>query len=336
MKLLPKSLETLLQKASTQLQSLNLSEAERLYVQALTKRPGLRAAQLGLAMVYNRTQRADQAFTMLRTVWNDIQPPNPPAAASTQAEILAQLGLAKHQQGHLDDALVCYRQAFQLCPSPALQSLIQQATTESTQIHPVQQLLHYAWKELQQGRKVEAARACHAALQLNPDSDAALHLLGDVRRQQGRLDEALPLIQQAIILQPEVAEYHNTLGMLFHQKNEHAKAVRLYQRALKLDSTHAAAQSNLGVALKQQGKFEEAVHAYEKALKLSPDMPEIHNNLGNLQRQLGQFGAARINFERALLLQPGYADAEANLASLLSTAEVTQDSTHVVDIPVSG
>lgn len=318
------SLENLIKRASARLQALAYDEAEALYTQALEKRKDIPTALLGLAMVFNRTQRSAQALPLLQKVWATVQAPHSQVGKVARAEILAQLGLALHQTGQTVQALSCFKQAYKLNPSSALQDLIHQLGEPVTPQTPEQQMLQYAAQAIQQGQPIEAVKACKAALQLNPDSDVALHLLGDLLRQQGMLTEALSLIQQAIVLQPEVSEYPNTLGMLFMQKGDFAKAVMFHQRALKINPNNVAAQSNLGVALKRLGRVDEAAHAYERALQLNPDMPEVHNNLGNLQWQLGQLEAARVSLERALQLRPEYPDARTNLEGLLQAINASK------------
>lgn len=316
------SFETLVQQASAKLQALDFGHAAELYNEALRLKPNNGAAQMGLAMVYNHTGESAKALQILQTIWASVQSSSAEKQAmldkSTQAEILAQIGIAQQQLGQLDQALACYKQAFSLCPSEPLKIRITNLTNALVSATPFEQLLKHAQKSQANGQLSEAVKAYKAALQLNPDSDRAQHGLGNVLRQLGDFQAAIPYIQQAIIMQPEVAEYHNTLGMLFQQKGELEKAITFHRRAINLDPNNAAAFCNLGVALKNLDRGQEAVVAYQQALQINPNLAEVHNNLGNLLRAMGDMAGAQASLEQALKIQPDYLDAQQNLKELLA------------------
>ncbi len=315
------SFETLVQQASAKLQALDFGDAAQLYGEALQLKPNNGAAQMGLAMVYNHTGESAKALQILQTIWTSIQSSPEKQAAlgnSSQAEVLAQIGIAQQQLGQHDQALASYKQAFNLCPSEPLKMRITNLANALAAASPFEQLLKHGQKNLASGQLGEAVKAYKAALQLNPDSDRAQHGLGNALRQQGDLQAAIPYIQQAIIMQPEVAEYHNTLGMLFQQKGEPEKAVTFHLRAVNLDPGHAAAFCNLGVAFKNLDRLQESVSAYQRALQIDPNLAEVHNNLGNLLRAMGDMVGAQASLEQALKIQPDYPAAQENLNELLA------------------
>ena len=317
-----KPFKTLLKQASAKLQAFDFGDAAKLYGEALRLKPNNAAAQMGLAMVYNRTGESVKALQTLQTIWTAIQSSSPAEQAkldkTTQAEIFAQIGLALHQLGQIDQALVFYTQAYTFSPSDELKTRLNNLTSAAANSTPFDQLLSHAQKHQANGQLSEAIKAYKAALQLNPDSDRAQHGLGNALRLQGDLQAAMPFIQQAIIMQPEVAEYHNTLGMLFQQKGEFEKAMTFHRRAINLDLNHAAAFCNLGVALKNLNRATEAIAAYRQALQINPNLPEAHNNLGNLLRTMGDLIGAQASLEQALKIRPAYQDAQQNLKELLA------------------
>jgi Flp pilus assembly protein TadD, contains TPR repeats len=317
-----KSLDTLLKQAGAKLQAFDFGNAAKLYNEALRLGPNNAAAQMGLAIVYNRTGECVKALNILQSIWAAVQSSNPAEQAkpdkATQAEILAQFGLALHQLGQLDQALAFYKQAYSLIPSEELKTRVANLTSAAAAATPFEQLLKHAQTNLANGQFGEAIKAYKAALQLNPDSDRAQHGLGNVLREQGDFQAAIPFIQQAIIMQPDIAEYHNTLGMLFQQKGEFEKAVTFHRRAVNLDPNYAAACCNLGVALKNLNRAEEAIAAYRQALKINPNMAEAHNNLGNLLRVMGDMAGAQASLEHALKIRSIYPDAQQNLKELLA------------------
>jgi tetratricopeptide (TPR) repeat protein len=321
------SFENLVKEASAKLQSLDFGEAARLYNEALLIKPNNGAVQMGLAMVYNNTGESAKALQILQTIWTTFQSSSPEKQASlaksTQAEIIAQMGIALQHLGQLDQALTYFYQAYNICPSEPLTSRINYLKGNLTANSPFEQLMKHAQSSQQSGQLAEAIKAYKAALQLNPDSDRAQHGLGNTLRQQGDYQAAIPFIQQAIIMQPEIAEYHNTLGMLFQQKGEVEKAITFYHRALNLEPNYAAVYCNLGVALKSLERVQDAIAAYQRALQINPNLAEVHNNLGNLLRATGDLAGAQTCLEQALRIQPNYPDAQQNLQELLELLKST-------------
>lgn len=322
-----KSFETLVKEASDKLQSLDFGDAAELYNEALQIKPNNGAARMGLAMVYNHTGENAKALQMLQAIWTAFQASSPEKQAtldkSTQAEILAQMGIALQNLGQPDQAIAIFSQAYNICPSEPLALRINNLKNTLISANPFDQLMKHAQKNQLNGQLDEAIKTYKAALQLNPDSDRAQHGLGNVLRQQGDFQAAIPYIQQAIIMQPEVAEYHNTLGMLFQQKGELEKAITFYHRAVNLDPNYAAAFCNMGVAYKGLERIQEAIAAYQRALQINPNLAEVHNNLGNLLRVIGDLAGAQACLEQALKIQPNYADAQQNLQDLLASMKTT-------------
>ncbi|MDD2761196.1 MAG: tetratricopeptide repeat protein [Methylomonas sp.] len=317
-----KTFETLLKQAGAKLQAQDFGNATKLYNQALSKHPDNAAAQMGLAMVLNRTGESAKALPILQKIWNVAQANKAKIDKATQAEILFQLAVALQQQGQIGEALARYKDAYELWPNDQLKGLISSLSDSQAGMTPFEQLLQHARQYQASGQIDEAIKAYKAALQFNPDNDRALHGLGNALREQGDLQGALPLIQQAIIMQPEVAEYHNTLGMLFQQKGEFEKAVTFHQRAININPQNPPALCNLGVAFKRLNRFEEAVAAFRQVLQINPNMPEAYNNLGNLLWMIGDLAEAKTNFEQALKLRPNYPDAQRNLDELMASSEI--------------
>ena len=157
------SFETLVQQASAKLQALDFGHAAELYNEALRLKPNNGAAQMGLAMVYNHTGESAKALQILQTIWASVQSSSAEKQAmldkSTQAEILAQIGIAQQQLGQLDQALACYKQAFSLCPSEPLKIRITHLTNALVSATPFEQLLKHAQKNQANGQLSEAVKA---------------------------------------------------------------------------------------------------------------------------------------------------------------------------------
>lgn len=308
-----KALLALLKKAAKKLEDYDFGAATKLYGDALEIQPGNIAASMGLAMVYNRTEKPLDALRMLSTIWDGISAPKSKAAPVVMATVLAQIGLAQQQLGKWAEALQSYRKAHALIPSDELTIKIKYLQSLVEMPEPILQLIQQAVQQHRAGKLDIAAKLYHAALQLNQDHPDALHGLGMVMREKQDLNAAMALVQQAIVLEPERADFYNDLGMIFQDRGDLEKAISFHKRALKLQPEFSPAYINLGVAYKRLGQLDDAINAYQAALKLQPDMPEAHNNLGNLLRIKGDLGGACEALNRALSLRPNYLAARQNL-----------------------
>lgn len=303
----------LLKQAAAKLDAFDFGEALKLYNQANKQKPGNAAAQMGMAVVLNRTGESANALVILQKLWEAVQAKEAKVKKETQSEIMAQVGLAFEQLGQSQQALGCYRLSYKIVASETLLKKIESLTKASAISAPFEQLIKHAQALVNEGNLVDATRTYKAALVLNADSDIGLNGLADCLRQMNDLTGALQCVQQAILLKPDAAEYQNTLGLIYLQRNETAKAVNVFLRSIKLNPKYAIAYINLGVAYKRIENLDEAKKAYETAIKLRPDIPQAHNNLGNILNMLGEKEAAKLHYEIALRLHPEYHDALKNL-----------------------
>jgi DNA-binding transcriptional MerR regulator len=94
--------------------------------------------------------------------------------------------------------------------------------------------------------------------------------------------EARRAYHRALELEPDFADAHVNLGRHYHECGELGKAEAHYRDAVRCDAADATAHFNLGVLLEDRGRSEEAVHAYEQAIARDPDLADAHYNLGLL------------------------------------------------------
>jgi tetratricopeptide (TPR) repeat protein len=311
----------LLKQAAARLEAFDFGEALKLYTQANSLKPGNAAAQMGMAMVFNRTGNSANALVILQKLWEAAQTKASKIKTETQSEIMAQVGIAFEQLGQKEQALACFLLAHNIYKSNNVLAKINSFSKDLINLTPLEQLVIQGHDQLDKGNFVEAAKIFKAALTLNIDSDKSLNGMADCLRQLNDLPGALQCVQQAILLNPDDAVYQNTLGLIYLQRNETTKAVKVFLRAIKLNKQFATAYINLGVAYKRLEKLSDAVKAYETAIKLRPDMPQAHNNLGNVFNLLGDKVSAKTQYEIAVKLHPNYIDAIKNLEEINKAQE---------------
>lgn len=169
-----------------------------------------------------------------------------------------------------------------------------------------------------QGRLEEAAAQYKEALRLNPGLWKAHNNLGADLVAMGKTEEAIPHYREAIALNPGYAEAHNNLGFALDRQGRREEAAGHFREALRITPGFYRAHNNWAMSLAAQGKFDQAVLHYREALRIAPDCADAHNNLaGTLARQ-GRLAEAAGHCLEALKLSPDFAQAHHNLSLILA------------------
>ena len=123
---------------------------------------------------------------------------------------------------------------------------------------------------LAERRDREAAEACRAVLEHEPQSAAALHLLGIALTRMERAQEAADVLRRAIALQPASAPCHQALGNALRKAGDVDGAEREFGRALALDPRNGAAAFNLAELLGERGDLEAAARTLARIAVADP------------------------------------------------------------------
>ena len=156
-----------------------------------------------------------------------------------------------------------------------------------------------------------------------PDTAAALNILGSVYLQTGDYIHAEPILQRCLSVADKVfppahsavASALNNLAMLYLDKGEYSTAEPLMQRSLKIkestlgpDSLETVnALNNLGSLYEEMGEYSKARSLLQRGLQTidkiqageDPLAAKILVNLGSLYQDLGDFGRAEPLFQRS-------------------------------------
>ena len=94
-----------------------------------------------------------------------------------------------------------------------------------------------------------------------------------------RFDEAIKNFRQAIQINPNSAAALDNLGFALAAKGRFDEAIENYRKAIQANSNRTETFFHLGMALGQLGRTREAVAQYREALRLNPDLAGALNNL---------------------------------------------------------
>ena len=205
-------------------------------------------------------------------------------------------GIELEDAGHLDKAVIQYRQALILAPRGAG--------------------AHYDLAIVlnKQGRHDEASVHYREAIRLDPAMLAAYLNLGLLLERSARPEEAADQYKAALKIDPRFADAYVSLGVLRRSQGRLDEAVENYRRALAIRPDYVAAVNDLGLVFESQGKLSDAERCYRQALKLEPGHFGAHLNLGNVYFHLGRFQDAARQYRAALKIDPGNPGARRNLS----------------------
>jgi predicted TPR repeat methyltransferase len=142
------------------------------------------------------------------------------------------------------------------------------------------------------------------AVELAPESAAALNDLGNVLEEQGVLDEAEAAFRQVIAAKPECAGAHSNLGVALKKLGKLEEAANELRHAVALDPGHGAAWHNLGNTLRKLHRTEEALSAYQEAIKARPYDAASYESLGRILYASGRAREAATVYETWLEREP--------------------------------
>lgn len=238
--------------------------------------------------------------------------PTPEEAAATptpSADDRIKQGIAYHEQGKFEEAVVEYKIAIELEP-------------DNPDTHR-----NLGTAYLDQGKWEEAAAAYEQAIDLNPNFGEAYGDVVAVYVSLDKVPEAIEAGEKAIELAPNYATAYSNLGVAYQQQNQRDEAVAAFQKAIFIDPDYAMPHYNMGLVHIQQGQSDQALTEWQEAARLDPNYPNTHKNLGLVYFELGQTAESLAEFEIYLQLDPDAPDRaamEENIAKL--TAQISASS----------
>lgn len=178
--------------------------------------------------------------------------------------------------------------------------------------------LELAYDNYKAGQFVRAAEHCAQALNSDPTSAKALHLLGVIGSNLEQFQSAVSCLELAIHYDPTVPGYFNDLGLVQRRlKLPDSVAISAFRQALALDPEYVPAHLNLGNLLRELKQLDEALSHYRRVVQLEPNHAGAHSTIGVLLAELGQYVEAEVHFRRAAELSPNSLSAQLDLVKIL-------------------
>ena len=193
-----------------------------------------------------------------------------------------------------------------------------------------------------QGEYSQAAAALRTALEIDPDSVAALLAAGVILARQGREHDAEVErdLKRACRLEPGNPKAHFQSGVFLDNRGRYAEAVAAFQKVVSLDTNNPTAWRYLGMEYELEGEPAKAEAAFRHgmAVNRSPRFdPLLPYHYGRLLLLLGRLAESKVQLDRAVELLPEYGAvfyqrAKLNL-EMAKYADARNDAEHVLAIP---
>lgn len=161
---------------------------------------------------------------------------------------------------------------------------------------------------------MSAEREIMRALEVWPDMNIAIRLLGSIYTQRGQFDQAIVLLEKSLAKEPFSAEVLNNLAINYMQKGMMAKAEELLMTSLQIRQDYAVAYINLGFVHLRTGRYDLAAESFEQGLRTMPNSPGVLNNLAVCLIRLGDYETARGRLDELIELAPTRATTYFNMA----------------------
>ena len=309
------AVDKVLRKAQSHIKAGELTEAEKLYKQVLSKFP--------------KNKKAIQGYQKLKVgrISKGLSTSEPPQ------EHLENL-LNLYNQGQFEKLLAKIKPLISLFPNTIQLYNLQGASNariekhdaaiesynQAIKINPKYADAHMnKGNVLQEKGELDAAiESFNNSLSINPYHSIAHFNMGNALKENGELDAAVESYKKAIKIKPDYAESYFNMGIVQENKGALDAAMESYKQAIRIKPDHAEAYYNMGIALNNKGELDAAIDNYNEAIKIKPEYAEAFNNMGNALKEKGELDAAIDNYEQAIKTKPEYAEAYCNMGIALN------------------
>lgn len=273
--------------------SLDHAQVEKLYRQAIEKKPSLAVAHFNLAALYEETGQYNRAARQLgQALQNDEK--NPEATYR-----LVQLYVRQKQH---DNALRTYYRYLRLDPQSAKKAEMQ---------------INLAALQVENNQYEDALKTARGILALDPENIEAYRVISSVYLKQKKYKIVHLVYQLAEKTKKKDARLFNIRGLAFMHEQKMPEAMYFFGEAAKEDPNLFSAQMNLGLLALRYHDYSRALATLQQAVKLRPRNQEALLGYALALRANRKFEEAeKVYQEQLLKYYPGHAPSAFNLAVL--------------------
>ncbi|MBR8827305.1 MAG: tetratricopeptide repeat protein [Gomphosphaeria aponina SAG 52.96 = DSM 107014] len=214
-------------------------------------------------------------------------------------------------EGNLNEAAACYRQAIKIEPKEALgyqklaEVLKQQGDLEGAALYLRLANLRKA-NEIATEKNLNTEQELGGEANWGSTNDLAQRYLaqGEEYYSKNQWDEAKAACQEALKINPSLADAYKLWGNALVKQGEIDAGIKCYSKALTIKADYVEVYANLGSLHAKQGQWQEAVEYYQTALKYDPKFVGAYRNLEKVWTKLGEKEKAAECRKQLLVLEP--------------------------------
>ncbi|HKD08796.1 MAG TPA: tetratricopeptide repeat protein [Bryobacteraceae bacterium] len=204
-------------------------------------------------------------------------------------------------------------------PSPELYFELAEATRNAAYYREALRLAPENWRYLYGFARASGNIASmERAASLAPNRIPVLEGLGFLYAGARRWPEAVAAFREALDLDPESAASNHNLGNALSRSGDAAGAESALREAVRLQPEFPQFRSSLADILVRNGKFADAAAQLREAILSNPASDALHNKLGTVYLSLNDRVAAIAEYRQAVAANPLSADALLNLGFTLA------------------
>ena len=188
-------------------------------------------------------------------------------------------GVALHQQGRYDEAIVQFQEA-----------LAQDPTNADTYYNIASSYHGKAKVTGDQQMMSQAEQLYNQCLDISPDHPDCHRALGCLLVDSGRADKAFTLMQRWNQRSPQIIDSHIELARLYEEFGDKQTAITHLEQAVAVNSNDprsARAWAALASLREQTGNPQQALQNYYRAQQLNPYQPQVAERIASIQQAMG-------------------------------------------------
>jgi len=188
-------------------------------------------------------------------------------------------GVALHQQGRYDEAIVQFQEALAQDP------------TNADAYYNIASSYHNKGKLTGDSQMLlQAEQLYNQCLDISPDHPDCHRALACLLVDTGRADKAFTLLRRWSQRSPQLVDAHIELARLYEEFGQKQDAIRHLEQAVAVDANSprsARAWAALASLREQTGNPQQALQNYYKAQQLNPYQPNVAERIASLQQAMG-------------------------------------------------
>ena len=224
-----------LRKAQSNLKAGEITEAEELYKQVLSKFP--------------KNKKAIQGYQKLKA---GITSKGSSSSEPPQEQVQELINL--YNQGRCEDVLSKVKPLISLFPKTIIFFNLQGAFNAAL-------------------KKYDAAIDSYKrAIKIKPEHADAYNNMGNALKKKGELDAAIDSYKQAIKINPNYSDAYINIGNALREKGDLDAAIDSFEKALEIKPEYADVAYNIGICLKEKGETDATLDNFKKLSRSSLTM----------------------------------------------------------------